>query len=119
MATIKAYKNRDNGQPYTFTTLAAPGATSDVLDMGGCEDIVFQYTIATMNTTVVVRGEGSLDNSSWFNLDTDEQDTTQTADGTYAMQYSGRVGFVRFRFVSETGGTAATVAIKAYIGRAI
>jgi len=118
MATIKAHKYRDSERPYTFTQLTAPGVTSDVLDMSGCKDVVFQYTIAAINTNVVVRLEGSNDNSSWFNLDFDDVDITQTADGTYGIQYEGRVGFIRFRFVSETGGTDATVDVIAYIGRA-
>jgi len=118
MATIKAHNYRDSERPYTFTQLTATGVTSDLLDMSGCKDAVFQYTIAAMNTTVVVRLEGSNDNSSFFNLDFDDQDITQTVNGTYAIQYEGRVGFIRFRFVSETGGTAATIDVVAYIGRA-
>jgi len=118
MATIKGYKYRDQGLTYTNAQLVAAGDT-DVVDMSGCNGIVFQYVVAAKNTSVTVRASGSHDNSSWFNLDFDNTDTTHTANGTYAMQYDGRVAYTKFTFVSEAGGTDVTVDVQMYIGMAV
>ena len=115
MAVLEGYKYVKDPDGIALTQLVAAGVT-DTIKTLGFDEITAQYTIATINTTVVVRLEGSIDNSSWFNLDFDEQDTTQTANGTYALKYDGKVPFIRFRFVSETGGTAATIAVVIYLG---
>jgi hypothetical protein len=83
-------------------------------DKGNKYGVNFQYTIAGITTSLVVRLQGSFDGVNWFNLDDEEQDITQTANGTYSVTYKeGETVFVRFYFVSETGGTAATIDIKA------
>lgn len=75
-----------------------------------CIDHTFQIVIANIDTTVVVRAEGSHDGSRWFNMDDSEVDRTYTADGTYMLHKGNFIcNYVRFVFVSETGGTAVTV----------
>lgn len=74
--------------------------------------LVFQVTVSGIGTNVVIRLEGSLDETGWFNLDQDETDTTITANGTYGFALNGcPVRFVRLRLVSASGGTP-TVACK-------
>jgi len=117
MAVIQGYKNMKRGATESFTQLTAAGST-DSVKVIGCKNFIYQYTIASINTNVVVRAEGSLDNTNWFNLDTDDADTTQTANGTYAFQHDGdgELCYTRFTFVSESGGTAATIDVVIMIG---
>jgi hypothetical protein len=66
----------------------------------------FQVNVSSIGTNVVVRFEGSLDGTNYFNLDQSNTDTTLTANGTYGFALSGcPVKFVRFRLVSISGGT--------------
>ena len=110
MATLQGEPNILTGQNIDLGTLSAPGST-DVVRMYGSKGFMLQYTVATINTSVVVKAEGSVDNSSWFDLSEDESAVTKTANGTYAMLCETEVPFIRFTFVSEAGGTAATIAV--------
>ncbi|MDD5187976.1 MAG: hypothetical protein PHF57_07185, partial [Methanoregula sp.] len=67
---------------HTFTQLTAPGSTTGFATAGRNNHSVF-LTVAAIDTTVVVRIEGSADNSAWANLDISGLDTTLTANGTY------------------------------------
>ena len=93
-------------------TLSAPGAT-DAFTVKDYNLITAQYTVASIDTSLVVRLEGSLDGANWFNLSSDNGDTTITQNGTYAMSFSSpiKLDHIRFRFVTETGGTSATIAV--------
>lgn len=113
MATYELFQYRDEGKALTLAQLTAAGA-SDTIHFVGCDNVVFAYTIASINTNVVVRVDGSLDNTNWFNLDMDEDTITQIANGTYSFQYQGRVPWLRFYFVSEAGGTDVTVDVLVY-----
>jgi len=104
MATIEGYKYRVKGTNITHAQLTAVGAT-DVIKMLSCKAFVYQYTVADINTNLVVRIEGSHDNSNWYNLDADEVDTTITANGTYAFRFEGEVPYARFYFVSKAAGS--------------
>lgn len=97
------------------SALAAPGV-SDALPVGNYSEHLIQCTVAAINTNVVLRIEGSLDGTNFFNLSASDEDKTITANGTYAFRYVGMVDYIRVRFVSESGGTAATVT-NSYTGR--
>lgn len=100
----------------TFTTMTAPGVTTSV-EVSNYHHFTFQITIAAINTTVTMRMEGSLDNAAFFNMDDNGVDYTVAANDTYSMRAEHRkVKYVRFRFVSETGGTAVTAAVKMIAG---
>lgn len=93
----------------TWAQLTAPAATS-AFSMVGYTKATLAFVLASINTNVVVRAEGSLDGTNWFNLSQTNTDTTITANGTYAFNISSvACDFVRFNFVSETGGIAATI----------
>ncbi len=93
--------------PFTteaLTSLTATGVTSSV--KVNAQAVTFQVTVSSIGTNVQVRFEGSLDNTNFFNLDDENQDTTISADGTTGYALNGcPVEFVRLRLVSITGGT--------------
>ena len=70
-----------------------------------CVNIAFQVTVASISTNVVIRFEGSLDGTNFFNLDS-TGDTTLAANGTtgYSVQNTP-LKAVRGRLVSISGGT--------------
>ena len=93
----------------TLGTLTTAG-TTDFQALGTQDNIVFQVTVATIGTNVVIRLEGSLDATNWFNLDALEADTTLTANGTTAYSLSQvPVPYVRGRLVSLSGGSPSVV----------
>jgi len=64
-------------------------------------------TVANINTNVVVRLEGSIDGTDYATI---INNTTYTGNGTFSLNVTGiPMKFVRPVFVSESGGTAATV----------
>ena len=93
-----------------FNELTSAGVTSSIVTEG--VNLVFQVTTSSIGTNVVVRFEGSLDDTNFFNLDQDELDTTITANGTRGFALNGcPTKYVRLRLVSISGGTP-TVAAK-------
>ena len=93
----------------TRGTLTAAGAT-DFQALGPQDNLVFQVTVSSIGTNVVIRLEGSLDATNWFNLDSAEQDATLTANGTTAYSVSqAPVPYVRGRLVSLAGGTPSVL----------
>lgn len=96
----------------TETQLTATGATQ-ALDVSLYSRVTCQYIVANINTSVTVRLEGSCDGTNWFNLSPTDTDTTKTANGTYAFVLDSiALHRVRFNFVSEAGGTAATIDVR-------
>lgn len=88
----------------SLTTLTAAGTTTAVEVASNA--VTFQVTVTSISTNVVVRFEGSLDNTSFFNLDQSGADTTITANGTYGFALNGcPVKYLRLRLVSISGGT--------------
>lgn len=111
--TITAPLQLGSEGKYTFTPLTAAGVT-DALAVKSIKDHTLAVTIAAINTNVVVRAEGSLDGTNWFSL-MPGNDLTITANETHAIVFHGELEYIRGNFVSELGGTAATVAF-AYNG---
>ena len=88
-----------------FTQLTAPGVTPEIV-VTGKQNHTFQYVVAAINTDVTVNAQGSLDGTNWFDLAT----ATVTANGAYGYIVSNTIlTRIRFNFVSETGGTTATI----------
>ena len=75
--------------------------------------------VASINTNVVVNVDGSMDGTNFFtvplvntavaSLALSANLATITANGTYLLQASGKMKYVRLTWVSEAGGTAATL----------
>lgn len=95
---------RSDFEVETLTTLTAAGVTSSIESTG--VNVCFQITVSSISTNVVIRFEGSLDDTSFFNLDQSNTDTTITANGTYGYALNGcPVKYLRLRLVSISGGT--------------
>jgi hypothetical protein len=94
-------------------TAQTTAGVSSAIEIGG-RDIAFQVTVASIGTNVVIRMEGSLDGTSYFNLDQTNADTTLTANGTFGyILSSAPVRYVRLRLVSLSGGTPS---VSGFIG---
>ena len=94
----------------TLTSLTAAGTTGSI--KVNAQAVTFQVTVSSIGTNVVVRFEGSLDDTNFFNLDQDELDTTITANGTRGFALNGcPVEYVRLRLVSLTGGTPTVACV--------
>tara|TARA_X000001382_G_scaffold92010_1_gene66470 strand:+ start:536 stop:868 length:333 start_codon:yes stop_codon:yes gene_type:complete len=94
----------------TLDTLTAAGVTSSQRTTG-C-NLAFQITVTGIGTNVVIRLEGSLDDTNYFNLDQNELDTTITSNKTVGFCLNGcPVKFVRVRLVSFSGGTPSIASL--------
>lgn len=94
----------------TLGTLTAVGTTAAQATTGA--DMTFQVTVSDIGTNVVVRFEGSLDGTNYFNLNSTNTDTTITANGTYGYALAGcPVAFARLRLVSISTGTPSVVGL--------
>jgi hypothetical protein len=101
---------------YTETQLTAPGSTT-IRSFNGYRLLSCSYTVASINTSIVIRLEARLTGSSaWVNIDPSQADTTITANGTYGFTRNFTVEDIRFVFVSESGGTAATIDVVFRVG---
>lgn len=86
------------------TALTSAGVTDTVPTVGG-EDFVIQVVVASIGTNVVVRIEGTLDETNWFNCDYGG-DTTITANGVTAFNIQNApLKAIRGRLVSISGGS--------------
>ena len=79
--------------------------------------LTFQLVVALGGSkSVTLQAEGNLDNSAdnWANLDVSGLSTIIATGGTYILTYegSGEVGYTRLTFVSEAGGSDATIQVK-------
>jgi len=95
----------------TYTLLTAP-ASGDSKSVYLPPSIVAKnftlfVTVASINTNVIVALEGSVDGTNWSKI---IANNTITANGTTHYSVANHpVKFIRPVFVSESGGTAATV----------
>ena len=96
--------------PITLDTLTAAGVTESGLGYSASA-LTYQVTITGIGTNVVLRFEGSLDGTNYFNLDQTNVDTTITANGTYGFCLNGcPINYARLRVVSVSGGTPSIAA---------
>ena len=94
----------------SLATLSAAGVTAAQAVTGAA--MTFQVTITSIGTNVVLRFEGSLDGTNYFNLNSAGTDTTITANGTYGYALSGcPVQYARLRLVSYSGGTPSVASV--------
>jgi hypothetical protein len=99
----------------TSTALTATGATSAVPTVGS-EDFVVQVNVSSIGTSVVVRIEGTLDGTNYFNCDSGG-DTTLTANGATAFSLQNvPLRAIRGRLVTITGGTPSVEFVFSRLG---
>jgi len=94
-------------------SLTAPGLGTlmevAVNNLFSTRDYTMIVTVQNINTNVVVRLDGSIDNVNFAPLIGDQ---TITTNGQSIFSVTGRpVKWVRPNFVSESGGTSAVVTI--------
>lgn len=98
---------------HTETQLTAPDQTTTSRQLTGYRHAAWQIVVANINTSITLRFEGSNDNTNWSNLDTSKTDKTITANNVYEEEKTFcNFEYVRVKFVSESGGTSATIDIK-------
>jgi len=95
----------------TYNTLTAPASgVSTPVQLGSSintKNYTLFVTVASINTNVIVALEGSIDGTNYSKIIANQ---TITANGTTHYNIANHpVKFVQPVFVSESGGTAATV----------
>jgi hypothetical protein len=94
---------------YTLLTAPASGDSESVYLPPSivAKNFTLFVTVASINTNVIVALEGSVDGTNWSKI---IANNTITANGTTHYSVANHpVKFIRPVFVSESGGTAATV----------
>jgi len=118
-ATINITGSTMNGRTCYADSLTAVGDfdTLELVSFSGTletiQEVTFQITVTNINTSVDVRGEGSLDGVNWWNLDDTGSDTQYLTDDTSAIRYYGlaSVVYIRLVWTAEAGGTDAIIAV--------
>ena len=95
----------------TYDLLEAPASgVSTSVQLGeeiSTRNYILFTTVASINTNVIVALNGSIDGTNWSPIITNQ---TITGDGTTHYNIANHpVKYVQPVFVSESGGTAATV----------
>lgn len=96
---------------FTYSEMTAPASGETTLvqlyPKLKTQNYTLFATVANINTNVVVALNGSIDGANWSKLITNQ---TITANGTSHYNIANHpVKYVQPVFVSESGGTAATV----------
>lgn len=102
-----------------ITQLTAPGDTVEV-NVENYDIFGYSFTVASIDTNVIVNLEGTIDGTNFFEVSLDStavvggayttNRVTITANGTYHIfARNQKMAQVRFNWVSESGGTAATI----------
>ena len=95
----------------TYPTLTAPATCADTSVYLPPSIVAKNYslfaTVADINTNVIVALDGSIDGTNWSKV---IANATITSNGTTHYNVANHpLKFIRPIFVSESGGTAATV----------
>lgn len=95
----------------TYPTLEAPASGTSTLvqiyPKFKTKNYVLFATVASINTNVIVALNGSIDGENWSKVIANQ---TITANGTYHYNVANHpLKYIQPVFVSESGGTAATV----------
>lgn len=101
-----------------ITQLTAPGDTSEEL-VNNAGVYGYTFTVASVDTNVIVNLEGSIDQSNYAELSIENTAMTGasisvnrmtiTVNGTYEIWTKAPMKDVRFNIISESGGTAVTI----------
>lgn len=95
-----------------FPQLTAPGNTAGV-EVSTVHNHTFSVDVANINTSVDIRFEGRIGDGTFENIDESDADITISANGTRIYYLSNfEIDELRCVFVSESGGTTATLDFK-------
>ena len=108
----------------TFPQLVATGSTSAV-EVANNHKHSFQVKVAALDTSVVFRIKGSMDNTNFFTVPLTNTAVaglahtanlaTVTIDGTYLVQAEAKVNYIALDWTTENSGTTATLDVR-YLG---
>ena len=109
-------------QEHTFAQMTAPGTSVPIAGNGNSMHM-FAVVATDINTSVSFSIEGTLDGTNWFVVDdSSDFDPTSayliTVAGTYKVWCTGLFKYLRINFISEDGGTSATLDVTYLGGRA-
>ena len=103
--------------PAFATTLIAPGeSTNDDNRVVSTKSCTFVYTLATVDTSATIGIHVSTDGTN-FGADPKSPDVVHTANGTFALTFTGAAPYVALVFVAEVGGTAAVITVRGAIAQ--
>lgn len=88
----------------TASALTTPGSTPPQ-SMAGYNMATYQVVVSGIGTNVVVRIEGSVNGSGFFNLSPTNADTIITSNGNYGFSFGGKLSAIRFTLVAVNGGS--------------
>ena len=108
-----------------FTQLIAPGITAPLI-VTGLKNHNMTVKVTNVDTNVIVEMEGSIDGTNFFDIPIDnatdvdlgaftKNRLTITDDGTFSLHVKNYpMKEIQFRFVTESGGTAALLDVIYY-----
>ncbi len=90
------------------TTMSAPG-TSSAISADGASGVSWSFVVASINTSVTVALQRKAGDGEWTNVWADS--LTYTANDAYSLDWTDAAlaDSLRFRWISEAGGTDATI----------
>jgi hypothetical protein len=94
----------DENGIYNWGSVSVGNRTS-AIDMIGYGSALIQYSISNIGTNIVAGIEISNDAVGWDNADVNDEWETKTANGTFTFSYSGSAKYMRFYWVSASGGS--------------
>jgi type 1 fimbria pilin len=94
----------DDNNTYNIGSVAV-GEKTESIDMVSYDSAIIQYTVSNIGTNVAVGIEVSNNNVKFDNANTSNTWTTKTANGTYTFRFDGKSRYLRFYWVSASGGS--------------
>jgi len=94
----------DSNNVYLITPSISVGQRTDSIDMIGYNTASVQCLLSNVGANVKVGLERSNNNDTWANASSSGEWTTITESGTVILDYDGNLRYIRFYFVSASGG---------------
>lgn len=108
--SIPAMAQRINITETDTTTMRAPANSAAIYTGNGLySKIIWNFKVASINTTVAVALQKKTGNGQWTSVWADS--LVYTKNGNYALEYDNAAlsDSLRFKWISESGGTAALI----------
>ena len=101
--------------PFSLGSIDTSGnSTTYHINVNNFANHAIQFTIADISNNVVVRMQGSIDGTNWFNMDS--ADTTVTTNGTYVIHSVIPTVYIRLYFVSRDTALLGSLSSIYYYG---
>ena len=103
----KTLRNEVDGNSIYNIGSVTVGNRTESIDMIGYGSAIIQYTVSDIGANVITGIEVSNDDVNFDNANTSNAWTTKTANGTYTFRFDGKSRYLRFYWVSKSGGSPA------------